>query len=395
MKNKLLMFLLVSVLSFSNLVPTFALPNEEQETEAEAQEDADTVVLDDEEFLEDEEVAEGETNDEVPDWMSAEPIVSTTKDEVNNSQLVFSCVMPEYFNLGAYVEMVNRETGDLYRMIATAKNRYKNVMFLPEGSYMVVSVGIVGDDMGTYPMVPVEDFELTENSMTEISSTLMNFDEIQKEAYKRMGLLEGVTETEEVLVETEETDSKWEEETVTVPWRVITALNEGSGKIELSGTSSFSGDVVIEIMETGSVNEGEFRYSLDGGETWSENKVIASKYVLTEVIEEYETSTGLELNFFSDQEYISGDKYTYTAEHEYETSNSGNINVGQGMIRLTTDGVIYSDEIVLTVVITKTGNNNEAFFKYSLYEGGAYTESIPIPKSGQYDIIVNQCSEKE
>lgn len=88
----------------------------------------------------------------------------------------------------------------------------------------------------------------------------------------------------------------------------ITHSGDGAGSISVEGNPNNVYQVVVEITGTGSLNDGMFRYSLDGGNIFSEEQTIplAGSYELPE--------TGLTLVFAGEenpQEFKEGDVYSF------------------------------------------------------------------------------------
>ncbi|MBO5522386.1 MAG: DUF2586 domain-containing protein, partial [Roseburia sp.] len=88
----------------------------------------------------------------------------------------------------------------------------------------------------------------------------------------------------------------------------ITHSGDGAGSISVEGNPNNAYQVVIEITETGSLNDGMFRYSLDGGNIYSEEQMIplSGSYELPK--------TGLTIMFSGEenpQEFKEGDAYSF------------------------------------------------------------------------------------
>lgn len=83
---------------------------------------------------------------------------------------------------------------------------------------------------------------------------------------------------------------------------------QGKGTFKASGSPHNAYDIVVEITETGGQNEGAFRYSLDGGNTYGEEQTIP-------VDGQFEIpDTGVSLTFTDAVEETSfeeGDTYTF------------------------------------------------------------------------------------
>ncbi|UZX16558.1 DUF2586 domain-containing protein [Thermus sp. PS18] len=91
----------------------------------------------------------------------------------------------------------------------------------------------------------------------------------------------------------------------------VTAQRVGSstGTVSVTGSPADAYQVIVEITRTGSVagNDSAFRYSLDGGDTWSAEKALTASYALED--------TGLTLNFTDGAGptyFQQGDRFTFT-----------------------------------------------------------------------------------
>ena len=84
---------------------------------------------------------------------------------------------------------------------------------------------------------------------------------------------------------------------------------KGYGSFEVKGSPNNAYDIVVEVMDAGECNEGSFRYSLDGGNTFTEEMTIP-------VTGEAELeATGLNVKF-TDAEggdsFKEGDRFTFS-----------------------------------------------------------------------------------
>ncbi|MCL4514150.1 MAG: DUF2586 domain-containing protein [Firmicutes bacterium] len=93
----------------------------------------------------------------------------------------------------------------------------------------------------------------------------------------------------------------------------VTATKTGTGNMTAAGPPLDSYEVIVEILDAGTLNEATFRYSLDGGDTYSPKITVpqTGSYVIT--------GTGLTLTFTADavtpaNSFKVGDKYTFTAK---------------------------------------------------------------------------------
>lgn len=389
--SKTLALALISgILVANNIDITYAKPDTEAvegEVDVNNENELENSILD---ALEDDEEADSDADEEMEAEDSSlldgyEPIRTTVHDEVNTVQISLLCKMPQYFTLGVKMELLNLDTDEMYEIVATNANNYYGKLYVPAGSYTVASVMVDGDITDKYPMEYPEDFTVYDDSNHSIETTLVNYNEIQAEAYERLGLDEnGNPKTEEDPDEYEET--VYEEDTVTenndlLPWRIVTHEGSGEGMASISGTANGNYDIVAEITTTGVGQTAEYRYSTDGGSTWSDVRIVSSEEIST--TDGSDTSTGLKINFNSMDEYVQGDRYLYTSCYEYKTRSDGKMN-GSGQIRIASSEIIYDAKYQLRVTITKTGACGKAMFKYNL--NGVISEETLVPTDGTFEI---------
>lgn len=90
----------------------------------------------------------------------------------------------------------------------------------------------------------------------------------------------------------------------------VTHTGTGEGTFEVKGTPNNAYDIVVQITETGGTNEGSFRYSIDGGNNFSEEHTIplGGKYEIS--------GTGLSLDFSDTtseaKSFIGEDAYAFS-----------------------------------------------------------------------------------
>ena len=103
---------------------------------------------------------------------------------------------------------------------------------------------------------------------------------------------------------------------------------KGYGSFEVKGSPNNAYDIVVEVMDAGECNEGSFRYSLDGGNTFTEEMTIP-------VTGEAELeATGLNVKF-TDAEggdsFKEGDRFTFSTTSP-SMSNEAVINAVESLI---------------------------------------------------------------
>ena len=89
----------------------------------------------------------------------------------------------------------------------------------------------------------------------------------------------------------------------------ITEDKKGYGTFEVKGSPNNAYDIVVEVMDAGECNEGSFRYSLDGGNTFTEEMTIP-------ITGEAElATTGLTAKFTEAEggdSFMEGDRFTFS-----------------------------------------------------------------------------------
>lgn len=120
-----------------------------------------------------------------------------------------------------------------------------------------------------------------------------------------------------------------------------THTGTGEGKFRVEGSPNNAFDIVIRITETGNINEGSFCYSIDGGNSFSEENTIplSGKYGIP--------GTGLVLNF----EDSSSDLKSFIEEDAYSFSTTApEMNNGTAL-KAVEKLVGYNKEIELCHIV--------------------------------------------
>lgn len=338
------------------------------ETETYFEGDEEEIEYTEEEFLSDEgNVPEGEGDEETV-------ITSTSKSEENNSQVTIKGSIPDKFGLDLYCDFRNEETGVVYRLFALYKNDYTAFLFVPNGNYKVIQCGVWGDTTNKYPLNYQDSFTLAREDFFTIEPSLIHEDEIKEEIERREN---DIDEQEEEY--TEETELEVKEIVKKEPyhWRKIKKSAGIEADVTVNGISKSDYDIIIKFVKTGEVNDAEFIYSMDGGETWSTNELLKGSFM--------PNKCGITFEFPTDD--VTGQSSTWTAIYkegetiEFSVKKEFDINAETskgGIINAYLNDKCYTDAKVV-VKITKSGKKGEATFDYSLDEGATFTgENIPM-----------------
>ena len=338
------------------------------ETETYFEGDEEEIEYTEEEFLSDEgNVPEGEGDEETV-------ITSTSKSEENNSQVTIKGSIPDKFGLDLYCDFRNEETGVVYRLFALYKNDYTAFLFVPNGNYKVIQCGVWGDTTNKYPLNYQDSFTLAREDFFTIEPSLIHEDEIKEEIERREN---DIDEQEEEY--TEETELEVKEIVKKEPyhWRKIKKSAGIEADVTVNGISKSDYDIIIKFVKTGEVNDAEFIYSMDGGETWSTNELLKGSFM--------PNKCGITFEFPTDD--VTGQSSTWTAIYkegetiEFSVKKEFDINAETskgGIINAYLNDKCYTDAKVV-VKITKSGKKGEATFDYSLDEGATFAgDNIPM-----------------
>lgn len=91
----------------------------------------------------------------------------------------------------------------------------------------------------------------------------------------------------------------------------VSREGDGTGTLSVAGNPLNAFDVVVEVLRTGGLNDAVFRYSLDGGASWSGQVTVPAEGVYTL------PNTGLTITFQADAEnppesFRKGDRFTFS-----------------------------------------------------------------------------------
>lgn len=172
------------------------------------------------------------------------------------------------------------------------------------------------------------------------------------------------------------------------PWQTFSKDGVSCEDIYIFGRGRTAADLLVEITKTGGDKKGEYRYSSDGGYTWSDEKVIKTgSDIPLYSTGKNATELGLKMRFGAVTEYVTGDLYHLYEPISYEVIEGANIGVGQ--IQISSEDVIYNDSYDIVVKITKSGTYGEGEFSYSINGGRTYSEPFIIPPGGVVKLFNN------
>lgn len=301
-------------------------------------------------------------------------VTSTMRSEENNCQVTIKGRIPDKFGLDLFCDFRNVETGISYRLFALYKNDYSAFLFVPDGEYEVIQCSVWGDTTNKYPLIYEGSFSLEKEGFFTIEPSLINEDEIRDEIDRREN---GVPEKMDEDTELEDLSVKEIEKREPYPWRILKKSDGIEADVSVSGISKGDYDIIIKFVKTGEVNDAEFVYSMDGGETWSTNELLKGSFM--------PNKCGLTFEFPSDD--VTGQSSTWRAVYkegetiEFKVKKEFDINVETSkgsVINAFLNDRCYEDAKVV-VKITSSGGTDMATFDYSLDEGVTFAgENIPM-----------------
>lgn len=297
----------------------------------------------------------------------------TEKNEVNNCRLIFTARIPDGFGLDVQLTVCHKESGSMYQVVANAANDYYGYLYVPAGEYEVLSCSVCGDGTGKYPMNLPEGFLLLGNDSYMVESALMDFDRIAEQIRRaKEGTAEDVNEDGE-----KETGEGFREVAEVLPWRQVVTEGICRSTVTFDGVSNGEYQIVIEVTKSGSVRDALYHYSLDGGESWSEERHM-------EKVSVEMGTTGLTVLFEhgGEAEYYAGDRYLLSVEKEYAVTST---NSAPGTIYFHVDGELKANlDVAVRMYGAGTARGNA--FYYSLDGGKTYSEVTLVPDSLVFQI---------
>ena len=165
------------------------------------------------------------------------------------------------------------------------------------------------------------------------------------------------------------------------PWRKVVHEGEGKGVVVISGTSKESVDLIVKITKSGGDKEGEYIYSTNTGEDWSETILIRGNAdIPLNKTGEKGQETGIKIRFLGD-DFRKDDIYQIKTNIEYVVTQASNL--GDGQIAVSSEDIIYNDSYKIVLKVTKSGGLKKGRIKYSLDNGITFKSDVLIPEDGK------------
>lgn len=308
--------------------------------------------------------------------------INTKQTDKTPCQINYSLEVPDGFGIPVYAVVESLDTGKLYRLPLYVNNNYTQRCFVPAGNYKVSEVSCAEDNTGTYRFTYPEEFNLSDKGSKDLVSTLSNFDEVDEQ----IKLINGDVEVKKMELEVQ-TDFEVKHE------------GEGEGLVGIVGDQNDEYNIQIKVVKPGILGSASVIYSVNGGETWSEETDIP----LRGYFNIYSTDdkgnladTGLKAYFAADSlnpdtQFIKDEMYTsYTpdpnSEVVYKLDGSG---PDAELIAKDDSQHVYDilsgKNISMKVHVLKSGRPGEAVVEISINDGKSYMAEMTVPENGMIE----------
>ena len=300
----------------------------------------------------------------------------TEKNEINNSRLIFMAKIPDGFGLDVQLTVCQRETGNMYQVVAYFANDYYGYLYVPAGEYEVLSCSVCGDGTEKYPMDQPEGFLLLGNDSYKVESALKEYDRIEEQIRRAKEDRAETGNSGENGKEGKEGEDFRDAELV-LPWRRVETEGICVSSVVFDGVSNGEYRIIIEIVKSGSVRDALYHYSLDSGASWSGELHMEKTAVEL-------GNTGLTVLFEHDEEaeYHVGDRYLLSVEKEHAVTTT---NSAPGTIYFHVNGALKED-LNVAIRMYGAGSAKGNAFYYSLDGGKNYSEITLVPDSLLFQI---------
>lgn len=301
---------------------------------------------------------------------------NTTKTEETPCLVSVETLCPDGFGLNTYV-MLQDDEGMSYRVSINSENQYAGRIYLAPGHYTVTEVSVFHDYKQEFPFDVTEtEFTISENENKTLSYKLTDYARIEAEIAEKTGTLTEVSIPVPILSDERFYDTGIPGVTMqgmgtlyyTVEHRGI-----GEGSMEASGYAAGAYTVVVKIVKTGVIGEAVYQISLDGGQTYIGQDIVADTCKIGDA--------GLTLYFKTEQdtiEFIEGDEYWVTVPETFSVtaSKAGSANL------IVTGHPLGEHDLIITVL--SSGGLGKSRFTVTSTKGSNINITDVIPASGEY-----------
>lgn len=303
----------------------------------------------------------------------------TAKSPETSCFLSVETICPERFGLNTYVMLMD-EQGNTYRVSISAENDYVGQIYLAPGKYQVTEVSVFDDYKQEYPFIITEsEFTLSENQNKAISFTMRDYEKTAGEIAEKAENTKIEINTQNVIISDTQLyetglDGVSMQGTGTLFYEVE-HTGTGAESMEVSGYATGDYDVVVKIVKSGVMGEAVFQISLDGGNSYIGQDIVAEASVIGDA--------GLTLYFKTEQdtmEFVEGDEYHVKVPESFSVVES----------KASTANLIVTghpmEEHDFVVTILSSGGLGKSRFTVESTKGTEIRVTDVIPENGTYEL---------
>ncbi len=323
------------------------------------------------------------------DLLQDMPIVRT---EESPCQFSMSAELPVHFSHSMEVTVRNITIGQNYRLILTDTNRYMFTGYVPTGSYIVSEIAVPSDAQGLYSFVYPQDFTLTApNEVVELTTTLANYEEVERTIREKMNVNPEPVETEETGFFALGSWKNQEEQGPESDYEVMSESEGGS--IGITGDPAGCYRIRIEVLAGTVPGDLHIRYTMFADSPWIEEDVPLSGQIALYACDAHgdQRDSGLTATFLpkSGMIFHVGDTFTsfvQAPENELIIDHEGDGAAELTVRTLTGDPdaflPLYESNCRIVVEVLKTGSFSDAVIRVSTDGGTSFGEQTMIPGDG-------------
>lgn len=300
----------------------------------------------------------------------------TAKTEETSCLVSVETLCPDGFGLNTYV-MLQDDEGMNYRVSINSENQYSGRIYLAPGHYTVAEVSVFHDYKQEFPFDVTEtEFTISENENKTLSYKLTDYARIEAEIAEKTGILMEASIPVPVLSDERFYDTGIPGVTMQgmgTLYYTVEHRGTGEGSMEASGYAAGAYTVVVKIVKTGVIGEAVYQISLDGGQTYIGQDIVADTCKIGD--------EGLTLYFKTEQdtiEFIEGDEYWVTVPETFSVtaSKAGSANL------IVTGHPLGEHDLIITVL--SSGGLGKSRFTVTSTKGSNINITDVIPASGEY-----------
>lgn len=300
----------------------------------------------------------------------------TAKTEETSCLVSVETLCPDGFELNTYV-MLQDDEGRSYRISINSENQYSGRIYLAPGHYTVTEVSVFTDYKQEFSFdVTEKEFTILANENKTLSYKLTDYARIEEEIAEKTGTLREALMPVPVFSDQRFYDTGILGVTMQgmgTLYYTVEHRGTGEGSMETSGYAAGAYTVVVKIVKTGVIGEAEYQISLDGGQTYIGQDIVADTCKIWDA--------GLTLYFKTEQdtiEFIEGDEYWVTVPETFPVTASKTSSANL----IVTGHPLGEHDLIITVL--SSGGLGKSRFIVTSTKGSNINLTDVIPVNGEY-----------